>query len=255
MNSVIVIPARLHSTRLPRKMLISETGKPLIQHTYEAASQSTLAQAVIVATDSAEIKTAVETFGGMVVMTDPGHQSGTDRVAEVASRFSQLGLPQFDLIVNVQGDEPNIRPSAIDDVIRLLISHPDAAVATLATPIRDAERLASASCVKVVFDEKGRAMYFSRSPIPMPRDLSQMEQLLAADPASFYQHVGVYGFRYEFLLKIPGMTPTQIEKIEMLEQLRFLDAGWPVFVGIIDGSPSGIDTPEDYALFVNRQVN
>ncbi len=201
MNSYIVIPARLESTRLPRKLLLRETGKPLIQHTYEAACRATRPLGVCVAADHEEIAAAVRAFGGHVEMTDPHAPSGTDRVAEVARH-----LTDAEIIVNVQGDEPEIAGSAIDLAIELLEANPTAVMSTLATPIRSREQLEDPACVKVVFDANGRAMYFSRSPIPHARQWD--DSLLAADPPHFYQHVGLYAYRREFLLQLAEMKPS-----------------------------------------------
>ena len=255
LKSAIVIPARYESTRLPLKMLLAETGKPLIQHTYEAAAKSKLADAVIVATDHTEIQAAVESFGGRVVLTDVNHISGTDRVAEVAGRFDEFDLTDIEIVVNVQGDEPEIEAAAIDRLIDSLAENERAAVSTLAAPIRESSRLTDPSCVKVVLDASGNAMYFSRSPIPAVRDEARIPELLKSLPPSFLQHVGVYAYRRKYLLKIPSLPATRIEQMESLEQLRFLDAGWPIRVEILDDSgcaSKGIDTPEDYALFVKR---
>ena len=164
-RSYVVIPARYASTRLPRKMLLRETGKTLLQHTYEAACAAQQPAGVIVATDHAEIAREVERFRGDFVMTSPDCASGTDRVAEVARK-----LPRADILVNVQGDEPEMSPDNIDRVIELLEQNPSAGMATLATPMPSPEQLANPACVKVVFDNSGRALYFSRSPIPFVRD-------------------------------------------------------------------------------------
>ncbi|MEX0818859.1 MAG: 3-deoxy-manno-octulosonate cytidylyltransferase [Pirellulaceae bacterium] len=245
MNSYIVIPARLESTRLPRKLLLRETGKPLIQHTYEAARRARLPLDVRVAADHEEIAAAVSEFGGHVEMTDPNAPSGTDRVAEVARH-----LHDADVIVNVQGDEPEIAGSAIDLAIELLQSNPTAVMSTLATPIRSREQLDDPACVKVVFDAKKRALYFSRSPIPHARQWD--DTLLQDEPPHFYQHVGLYAYRREFLLRLAEMKPSRLEQIERLEQLRVLEAGHQILVGVIDEPTIGIDTPEDYRAFVSR---
>ena len=248
MKSVIVIPARMESTRLPRKMLLAETGQTLIEHTYRAAQQSDLAEDVLVATDHPEIKQVVESFGGRAILTDPHHVSGTERIAEVAAK-----LLDFDVFINVQGDEPEILGPDIDKVIGRLRSTSEAVVATLATPIREAHRLSDPACVKVVMDDDGRAMYFSRSPIPMPR--AGPDHWLLIDPPCFFQHIGVYGYRREHLLQIPDLPPARIEEIESLEQLRFLNVGWPIFVDVIPHAFPGIDTREGYESFVRRRTN
>lgn len=259
MKTIIVIPARLASTRLPRKLLLDETGKTLLQHTYEAAVGSQKADRVIVAADAPEIVSAVESFGGEVVLTNIDHVCGTDRVAEVA------GLAECDIVVNVQGDEPEIDPASIDLLIGLLEGSRDVKCATLATPIYDLATLEDPACVKVVMDQNGRALYFSRSVIPYPRD--GYENWLTRQPESvhssmdldglkhcrFWQHVGLYGYRKDFLLEISQRPAVALEKIESLEQLRILDAGESILVGKIRHRAAGIDTPADYAAFVSRQ--
>jgi 3-deoxy-manno-octulosonate cytidylyltransferase (CMP-KDO synthetase) len=245
MESQIVIPARLASTRLPRKLLLAETGKPFIQHTYVAAQRARRPKGICVATDHEEILAAVQAFGGHAEMTSPDCASGTDRVAEVARR-----RPAVDVIVNVQGDEPEIAGESIDLAVRLLEENPDAVMSTLATPIRSRRQLEDRACVKVVFDVRGRALYFSRSPIPCAREWD--DALLAAEPPHFYQHVGLYAYRRDFLLRLAEMPQAGVEKIEKLEQLRVLDAGFSILVGVIRENTFGIDTPEDYAAFVKK---
>jgi 3-deoxy-manno-octulosonate cytidylyltransferase (CMP-KDO synthetase) len=244
-KSFIVIPARLASTRLPRKMLLRETGKSLIQHTYEAACRSTLAGGVCVATDHEEILAEVRGFGGLAELTSPLAASGTDRVAEVASR-----RPEIEIFVNVQGDEPELAGGSIDLVIRLLEENPQAPMATLATPIRRRDQYEDPACVKVVFDSRGRALYFSRSPIPHARQWD--DRLLADNPPHFFQHVGMYAYRREFLLEIAQMPPSPLEQLEKLEQLRVLEAGHEIVVSAVDEPTVGIDTPQDYRAFVER---
>jgi 3-deoxy-manno-octulosonate cytidylyltransferase (CMP-KDO synthetase) len=184
-------------------------------------------------------------FGGNVEMTSPDCPSGTDRVAEVARR-----LEGIDIVVNVQGDEPEIAGASIDLAIRLLQDNPAAVMSTLATPIRSRKQFQDPACVKVVFDSAGRALYFSRSPIPCPRQWD--DGLLEAEPPHFYQHVGLYAYRRDFLLKLAAMPPSQLENLEKLEQLRVLQAGYSILVGVVRESTFGIDTPEDYAAFVSR---
>jgi 3-deoxy-manno-octulosonate cytidylyltransferase (CMP-KDO synthetase) len=244
-GSYIVIPARLASTRLPRKLLLSETGQPLIQHTYEAARRAVRPAGVCVAADHEEIAAVVRRFGGEVRMTSPDCASGTDRVAEVARQ-----MPDVATFVNVQGDEPELSGAAIDLAVELLERDPQVVMSTLATPIRRREQFNDPSCVKVVFDQRGRALYFSRSPIPHPREWD--DRLLSAQPAAFYQHVGLYAYRRDFLLQIAAIGRTPLEKLENLEQLRVLESGHEIAVGIIDEPTVGIDTPADYRAFVER---
>ncbi len=246
MRAHIVIPARLASTRLPRKLLLAETGKTLLQHTYEAASRAQKPTGIVVAADCEEIAAAVRAFGGNVELTSPDFASGTDRVAEIARRKADV-----DLLVNVQGDEPEIPAAAIDLAVELLARDPSAGMATLATPIRSREKLHDPSCVKVVFDQTQRALYFSRAPIPYPRDWQG--DYLTRTPAVFHQHIGLYAYRRDFLLRLAELPRAQLEQVENLEQLRVLVAGETILVGVIDEPTIGIDTPEDYRQFVARQ--
>ncbi len=254
LHSQIVIPARLASTRLPRKLLLAETGKPLIQHTYEAAGRARRAGAVCVAADSEEIATVVRGFGGQVFLTSPDCASGTDRIAEVAPKLGNV-----DVIVNVQGDEPELSGAAIDLVVDLLEWHSSAQMATLATPIRSKEKLVDPACVKVVMaalESSGdkppasRALYFSRAAIPHAQEWN--ENLLTADPPHFFQHLGLYAYRRDFILRLAQLPRTPLEKLENLEQLRVLENGCEILVGIVDEPTIGIDTPADYAAFVER---
>ena len=245
LRSTIVIPARLASTRLPRKLLLTETGRPLIQHTYEAAAKATKPSGMLVAADCEEIAAVVRSFGGRVALTSPDCASGTDRVAEIART-----LPEVDVLVNVQGDEPEISARAIDLAVELLERDPAAVMSTLATPIRTREKLLDPACVKVVFDQRGRAIYFSRAPIPFARNWD--DALLTAEPPHFFQHIGLYAYRREFLLQLASLPRAGIERVENLEQLRVLDAGHTMLVGVIDEPTIGIDTPEDYRAFVER---
>ena len=241
MSALIVIPARYASTRLPGKPLLKQSGKYLIQHVYERACLSRKATTVVVATDDPRIVRAVENFGGQVALTRRDHPSGTDRVAEVARLHGE------DIIINLQGDEPLIDPGALDQLIGLLEVDPAAQMATLATPILTAERYANPACVKVVCDDAGSALYFSRSPVPFVRDGSPD---FAARPARFLQHVGIYGYRRSALFQFASLPPSAIEQFEKLEQLRALAAGWRIRVGMIDHPSLGVDTHEDYQRFL-----
>lgn len=251
-RSYVVIPARYASTRLPRKLLLRETGKTLLEHTYDAACAARKPSGVIVATDHAEIAAEVECFGGDFVMTSPDCASGTDRVAEAARK-----LRRAEIIVNVQGDEPEMLPDNIDCVIDLLAKNPSAGMATLATPIRTPEQLANPACVKVVFDHQGRALYFSRSPIPFVRDADARRAGLSStpvfnNPPLFFQHLGIYAYRRETLAQIVALPQSSLEQAEKLEQLRMLQAGGAIVVDVVEHFASGIDTPADYAAFVAR---
>lgn len=245
MKSQIVIPARLKSTRLPEKLLLAETGKPLIQHTYESAQRASRPNGICVAADHPRIAEAVRGFGGTVVMTNPAAASGTDRVAEVAG-----GMADTEIIVNVQGDEPEISAAAIDLVVQLLEENPAVKMSTLATPIRDRDQLEDPACVKVVCDDRGRALYFSRSVVPHPREWK--DTLLAQDPPAFCQHLGIYAYQREFLLQLAEMPRSTPEQLENLEQLRVLSAGETILVGFVEEPSIGIDTEEDYRRFVRK---
>ena len=240
---MVIIPARLASTRLPGKMLLRDTGRSLLEHTHAAACLAQLPQGVIVAVDHPRVAADVRRFGGCAEMTSPDCASGTDRVAEVARQ-----LPDVDVIVNLQGDEPEIDPAAIDTVIRLLLEDSSAEMATLATPIFDDLKFQDPACVKVVVDDAGRALYFSRSPIPHHR-----EPAAAGRPLG-HQHIGLYAYRRQFLLQLAATPPSSLELAEKLEQLRVLQLGATIRVGTVQHAAAGIDTPADYAAFVERQA-
>lgn len=248
LRSVVVIPARLASTRLPRKLLLRDTGRTVLEHTWANARRASRPQDVWIAADDEEIVREARAFGAQVALTSPTHQSGTDRIAELANLLSQ-----YDVFVNVQGDEPDLPPEAIDQVVELLERHPLAGMATMAIPIRSRERLENPACVKVVMDQRGRALYFSRSPIPHPREWR--DDLLTADPPLFWQHVGLYAYRREFLMQLVAHQPTRLEQTEKLEQLRVLDHGGTILVGQADFETRGIDTPEDYQAFVASRTH
>lgn len=242
MRCAVIIPARYASSRLPGKPLLKSTGKYLIQHVYEQALQARRPAEVIVATDDPRIVAAVRGFGGRVVMTSRQHPSGTDRVAEVARSIDA------DIIINLQGDEPLIDPYALDTLVGLLESDREAQVATLAVPLNTAENYHSPNVVKVVRDRSGRALYFSRSPIPMVRDGAPD---FTKNPQLFLQHLGIYAYRREALLKLAALPPSALEQTEKLEQLRFLAMGWSIQVGVIAHAGRGVDTFDDYREFVS----
>jgi len=247
MRVIGVIPARLASSRLPEKLLLQETGKPLLQYTWEAACQATSLAEVIVATDSEQIAQTVRDFGGTCQMTRDDHPSGTDRIAEVIRR----DRPNVDIVVNIQGDEPDVDPAHLDRLARLLAENPTAEMATLSTPIRTREQWSDPSCTKVVCAASGAALYFSRCPIPYYRD-GDVNELLAGD-SPWQLHLGLYAYRREFLLRLTELPQSPLEKLERLEQLRALEAGATIQVGSVAHPAAGIDTPEDYARFVRRR--
>jgi len=248
MKVVGIIPARLESTRLPRKLLLSDTGHPLIWHTWERAQQARSLKDVIVATDSEEIAGVVRGFGGRCELTGD-HPSGTDRIAEVVRRLEIAP----DIIVNIQGDEPEIDPASIDAVVETLVNTETARMATLATPIRELADVQNPSCTKVARARDGRALYFSRAPIPCVRDQDPSAVLRLESP--WLLHVGIYAYQREFLLKLTTLPPSRLERFEKLEQLRALEAGATIQVRIVDRHSVGIDTPDDYARFVERALS
>ncbi len=237
-----VIPARFASTRLPGKPLLDLTGIPLIVHVVEAARRSRRLDRIIVATDDRRIYDVVRACGAEAMMTRDDHPSGTDRVAEVAA-----ACPEAEIIVNLQGDEPEIEPDAIDRVVDLLDWDRAASMSTVATPIRDVSVYLDPSCVKVVVAGNGRALYFSRSPIPMHRDGPPPD----GEPLGLL-HLGLYAYRRDFLSRLATLPPSPLERAEKLEQLRVLESGEPIAVAVVDERSVGIDTPEDYRRFVER---
>jgi 3-deoxy-manno-octulosonate cytidylyltransferase (CMP-KDO synthetase) len=240
-----IIPARLHSTRLPKKLLLAETGRTVLEYTWRSASRAKSLSEIIVAADSDEIAVAVKAFGGRCEMTGE-HPSGTDRIAEVAKRC----CPDGSIFVNIQGDEPEIDPANIDTVVAALQECPSAHITTNGTPNNTHQQVRATSCVKVVCGADGRALYFSREPIPHCRDQDPAEILASEHPWTL--HVGIYAYRRDFLLELTKMPPSRLEKLEKLEQLRALEAGARIQVAIVDHRSVGIDTPEDYARFVER---
>lgn len=244
-----IIPARLQSARLVRKMLLSDTGKPLVQHTWEAAMRATTLSEVIIATDSHEIEDVARGFGARVEMTGE-HASGSDRIAEVVRR----SCGDADIIVNIQGDEPEVDPKVIDRLAMLLIERPEFPMATLATPIVNRGVLDDRSNVKCVRAPGGRALYFSRSSIPFVWKDSPDNYTVRPLESPWLLHLGLYAYRREFLLAFTQIPPSRLEKLESLEQLRVLESGADIYVELIAHRSVGIDTPEDYARFVERQL-
>ena len=247
-HCLIVIPARYASTRFPGKPLIPIAGRPMIQHVYERACQARLADSVVVATDDRRIADVVSGFGGQAEMTASDHPSGTDRVAEVATRRD------CDLVVNVQGDEPCIAPQAIDAMIQPLRDDPGVQITTLAHVLTDPAALLTPNVVKVVVDRHNNALYFSRAPIPYYREGWQQTPS-AVNPASpepsippgCYRHLGLYAYRRQVLLEFARLAPTPLEQVEQLEQLRALEHGYRLRVVPTTYSSIGVDTPEDVA--------
>jgi 3-deoxy-manno-octulosonate cytidylyltransferase (CMP-KDO synthetase) len=236
-RTVVLIPARFGSTRLPGKPLAEIAGKPMIQHVYERALRAQLVHDVIVATDDLRIIAAVEKFGGHAVITPPDAPSGSDRIAHVASQLQDAVI-----IVNVQGDEPFLPPAMIDEAIRPLHADPHVRVGTLARRIEDVETLQDPAVVKVVLDRNSNALYFSRSSIPFGRDITPAELLARI---AVYRHIGLYVYRREFLLHYTTLPQTPLEQTEKLEQLRILEHGYPIRVAVTTHHSIAVDTPAD----------
>lgn len=236
MKCICVIPARYSSTRLPGKPLADIAGKPMIQHVYERACQAKRPAGVLIATDHELVVEAVRGFDGEVMLTSAQHPTGTDRLAEVARAY-----PDVDVIINVQGDEPLIEPVVIDQLAAAFDAHPALNMATLKT-LMEPEEYQDPSAVKVVTDQQGYALYFSRSLLPYPR---------AEARAGVFKHIGIYAYRREFLLEFAAMQPTPLELTESLEQLRVLEHGQRILVLETEFKAIGVDTPADLEK-VNR---
>jgi len=232
---VIVIPARYGSTRLPGKPLALLAGKPMIQHVYERAKLAEQAGRVIVATDDERIVKAVESFGGTARMTRPDHRTGTERVAEVAAH------EKGDVFVNVQGDEPLLDPVAVDTAVNALLEEPPAAISTVATPIKTPADIMDPNVVKTVLDFDNNGLYFSRAPIPWVRDTPSKMQV------RHLKHLGLYVFQRDALLEYPTLPQGELERIEQLEQLRWLENGWKIRVAEVQHDAVSVDVPEDVA--------
>ncbi len=252
MQAIAIIPARYGSTRFPGKPLADKTGKPLIQHVVEQVRKAETISRTIVATDDQRIYDAVIGFGGEAVMTREDHPNGTSRLAEAVEQLdaSPLKLHPSSLIVNVQGDEPEIEPGVIDQLVQGLADDPDAPMATLASPFADDEDPSNPNIVKLIVDQHGHAMYFSRSLIPYYRDT----QASGLKSQAYLKHPGLYAYRRDFLLKYVTLPPTPLEEAEKLEQLRALEHGYKILIIQTRVRHHGIDTPEQYDAFVLRQA-
>lgn len=238
-NALILIPSRYASTRFPGKPLVEIEGKPMVQHVYEKAIA--VSPFVYVATDDERIRAAVEAFGGRAVMTSASHRSGTDRCYEAYVKVKEALGRDFDVVVNVQGDEPFIIPEQIESLIERF-NEPDVQIATLAKPFERGDEIFDPNKVKVVFSARQTAIYFSRSPIPYCRGTEPEKWL---DRVSYYKHVGMYAYRPEILKEVTSLTPGILEQAESLEQLRWLENGYTIAVSITHHESIGIDTPED----------
>ncbi len=242
MTYTVVIPARYASSRLPGKPLLEIAGKPMIQHVWQQACKSAAAR-VIVATDDARILACCQDFGAEALLTRPEHESGTDRLAEIAV---QLGLAADAIVVNVQGDEPLIPPTVINQVAANLAAHPEAAVATLAEPLLDVAALFNPNVVKVLSDAHGLALTFSRAPLPWARDAFAKDREVLPAGVPYRRHIGIYAYRAGFLANFVAWGPCWLESTECLEQLRALWHGQRIHVAdALTALAPGVDTPED----------
>lgn len=232
---VVVIPARYGSTRLPGKPLVSLCGKPMVQHVYERAKRAQTVSRVIVATDDQRIMEAVKGFGGEARMTRTDHRTGTERIAEVAAH------EEGDVFVNVQGDEPLMDPVAVDTAVAALLEEPAAQIATVATPIRHAGDIMDPNVVKTVLDFDSNGLYFSRAPIPWVRSTQLKIHV------KYWKHLGLYVFQRDALLEYPTLPQGELEKIEQLEQLRWLENGWKIRVAEVEHDAVSVDVAEDVA--------
>lgn len=248
MKITAIIPARYGSTRFEGKALADIMGKPMIQHVYERAVRTPLVSEVIVATDDERIAAAVRKFGGRAEMTSTGHETGTDRLAEVAARIDS------DIIVNVQGDEPLIEPDMISEAISPLVEEKAIVMSTLKSRIKSLHDFLSPNVVKVVTDWEGYALYFSRSPLPNFRDKwnDLKDEVFACGKLLCYKHVGLYVYRREFLLQFAQMSPTYLELSEKLEQLRVLENGYKIKVVETSHESIGVDTPGDLDAVIEK---
>ena len=233
MKILCVIPSRIASTRLPRKPLLNIQGKPMIQWVYENASRCKVLTKIVVATDSMEIADVITAIGGNVEMTDPNFQTGSDRAAAVALKY-----PEMDVVINLQGDEPFIRPNMLEQLVAPYLAGETPEMTTLAYPLDRKTKFTDPGAVKVITDLQGNAMYFSRSPIPYFRTES---------PAPVYQHIGLYAFRRDFLLHYTTLKQTPLELTESLEQLRALENGYKIRVCLTENKTLEINTLEEYA--------
>lgn len=234
MKAIGIIPARYHSTRFVGKPLADICGKPMIEHVYERALKSESLASLVVATDDERILRTVEGFGGKAILTSSHHQSGTDRIAEA---LSKIQVEDNDVIVNIQGDQPLLKPEMVDAVIRPLMTDLSLVMGTLCCRIKAEAELSNPNVVKVVVDKNGFALYFSRFPIPYVRE---------QNTATYhYRHIGIYVYRKEFLLRFSRMPQSELEKAEILEQLRALENGYRIKLVETDMDSVEVDTPED----------
>ena len=245
----IVLPARLASSRLQEKLLRKVGGRTILHHTYEAASRSSFGTNIVVAVDDPRLAEEVDSFGGQWIMTSQNCVSGTDRLAEAAN-----ALPDTEIFINVQADEPEIDPASIDLVAHTLLENPCADIATAGTPIRNRQQLEDPSCVKILMSQgegQGRAVYFSRAAVPFVREGVQNIDF-EIEPPIFWHHIGLYAYRRKFLQWFASQPPSRFEQLEKLEQLRAIEAGKQIVVATVDSATPGIDTLDDFKRFERK---
>ncbi|MBK8725321.1 MAG: 3-deoxy-manno-octulosonate cytidylyltransferase [Holophagaceae bacterium] len=252
MRTLAVLPSRFQATRFPGKPLAPIVGKPMIQRVFEAASRAAGVDLVVVATDDERIAAAVRGFGGTAVMTDPDLPSGTDRTAAALDALLREGAETFDCVLNIQGDEPAMHPETVASLVALMAEQPDLPMGTAACPFANADELFNPNAVKVVVDDRQRALYFSRSPIPYVRNSAIFEAdfrpwMAPEQLALFHRHLGLYAYRPDTLRAFTRLPPHPLEQTEMLEQLRALAAGIPIGVARTPHLSLGVDVPADVA--------
>jgi len=243
MKTIGIIPTRFQSIRFPGKPLALLEDKPMIQWVYEGVLQSQLFDTILIATDHDQIAETARSFGAEVVMTSSEHPSGTDRIREALETYEAQTGQEWDLVVNIQGDEPLIEKEQLEPLIQLFQNNPEAQIGTLCTPIHDLRELESPNVVKVVTGQEGQGLYFSRSPIPFFRDRAGLPKALAA--GLFQKHIGLYAFRPPILKQTAFLAISSLERAESLEQLRWLQSGMRIFVAQTNHTTIGVDTPED----------
>ena len=248
MNVLGIIPARYGSTRFPGKPLARIMDKSMIRRVYEQCKLAESPGKIVVATDDERIYRHVQEFGGEVVMTKEEHPNGTSRCAEALQLVEQEAEVKFDAVINIQGDEPFINPAQIDKVAALLMKQ-EVKIATLAKKITTTKELFDRNVVKLVTDNNGKALYFSRQPVPLVRDAEEEKWL---DKATFFKHIGIYGYTREVLSEITRLPAGKLELAEKLEQLRWMENGYAVFVGFTEFDSFSVDTPEDLSKFTNN---
>jgi len=239
---IAVIPARYDSTRFEGKLLAKDTGKFLVQHTYEQACAAKLPEKVIIATDDHRVLEACRSFGAECVLTSSEHKTGTDRIAEAVADID------VQIVINIQADEPGIDPADIDYLAKLLLENPGYPMGTLVTDFANKEQIGNHNVVKALVDYTGKAIYFSRSVIPYSRKEAGIGQV-----GQYLRHLGIYAYRKDFLLKFTSLPQSRLEKIEKLEQLRAIERGYPIITAKVRHTHEAIDTPQQYAKFVKRQ--